>query len=91
MTRRSRRGGRGSLAEIAKYNRVMQEIAVEQGATWIALDAALPEPLATLVPDGTHFTPEGHAALASVLADAVLAGRVDPDDVALHLDLEREA
>ena len=83
--------GPGSLAEIARYNAVMHEIAVEQGATWIALDAALPAPLETLVPDGTHFTPEGHEVLASVLADAVLAGRVNADDVAHHLDVEREA
>ena len=67
--------GPGSLAQIARYNETMRAVAAEQGALWLSLDSFLPGPVETFVPDGTHFTPEGHAALASALADAVLAGR----------------
>jgi lysophospholipase L1-like esterase len=67
--------GPGSLAEIARYNDMMRDVAAEQGAAWMPLDSFLPGPIEEFIPDGTHFTPEAHVALASALADAVLAGR----------------
>ena len=66
--------GPGSLAAIQRYNQAMCEIAAAGGAIWIPFDRAIrPEAIAYFIPDGTHFTAEGHLALASVLAKEIMA------------------
>lgn len=72
--------GPGTNGQIEKYNAAMREIATSHGIELLELSelsAADPfhRPVQDFIPDGTHFSGEGHRLLAQVLADRISRNR----------------